>query len=917
MKVNGRKVSFSQLPTSPSKADDSKGATLVDLAAKQNGSVSYPRELSTVRLLLVLHLVFHYAYQALGEELVESVFLQRLAEWGAVQYSTLFCLEGLILTIKYARTAIKTEGLDLEGFFKRHALEIYPIYLVACVAYWAFELVAAGVNNWSELFLSATLLKAWLPASGDLASKDPSWAVAAYIFFLVLFPAMLRLMLSASKPTLLQIMSCAWAATTFMPLTFKGFDLELGDAPHLFAFGATFPLMHAASFVFGMAMGLYLLKAFDLELSRGAASALLGTVVSVLLLAFFCSADPLDNRMQLWAYNGMLLPVTGLVLYLLAQGRDALLGALLRLKPLADTVGSIALTALVLQGFFVGLADYMVAGSLSTSSFWPAFWVMLLAASFFLHKIYSFIYVQHILPWLLAEGDAAKSQPEQAHVENPIRGWFWANNACAQVFRLVAYYGGMLAVVTFYMVLALSFDWKGFVSVSHMPWANAVVNLLKYSALISLPSLGFSMIGHVLFPPVVRVKNPSLETLKKAFRHRVFFRIVTRGKHPNLVRTHVMHAAAVLRSVLPFNQYCLEVATDNTLELEANCPGMAVELLVPKDYSPPGGCKFKARALQHAIEASAAEPGDWIVHLDEETRFDAETVRGILAHCVAEDEAIERGQKKLGNIGQGVILYGTEGEPDNWITTLADSVRVGDDFGKFRIQYELHEPLIGMHGSFVVCQNAVERLVTFDHGMEGSITEDAYFALVAQVKGVKFSWVDSFMYEQSPFSLNDFMHQRCRWFAGLWLIVLSRRLPLLNRAVLLFFMTTWAATPFIWLAMTLCMCVASSVPYWFRGAIGAISGMSTWGYLLGFMFTFRAEDGPVRFLVLLGLQLILQPFFAAMELSGVILGIVKPPTQGFHIVQKESQTLLKKKSYNALQQAGEAAAGNESGVELL
>jgi hypothetical protein len=80
-------------------------------------------------------------------------------------------------------------------------------------------------------------------------------------------------------------------------------------------------------------------------------------VVSVLLLAFFCSADPLDNRMQLWAYNGMLLPVTGLVLYLLAQGRDALLGALLRLKPLADTVGSIALTALVLQGFFVGLAD--------------------------------------------------------------------------------------------------------------------------------------------------------------------------------------------------------------------------------------------------------------------------------------------------------------------------------------------------------------------------------------------------------------------------------------------------------------------------------------------------------------------------------------------------------------------------------
>jgi egghead protein (zeste-white 4 protein) len=236
-----------------------------------------------------------------------------------------------------------------------------------------------------------------------------------------------------------------------------------------------------------------------------------------------------------------------------------------------------------------------------------------------------------------------------------------------------------------------------------------------------------------------------------------------------------------------------------------------------------------------------------------------------------------------------------------------------DDFGKFRIQYELHEPLIGMHGSFVVCQNAVERLVTFDHGMEGSITEDAYFALVAQVKGVKFSWIDSFMYEQSPFSCNDFMHQRCRWFAGLWLIVLSKRIPFLNRAVLLFFMATWAATPLIWLAMTLCMCVASDVPYWFRGCIGLISGMSTWGYLLGFFFTFRPSDGGMRYLVLFGLQMLLQPLFAAMELSGVILGIFKPPTEGFHIVQKEGSNVMK-----SLQSSNElAAARNTSRVSLV
>lgn len=99
--------------------------------------------------------------------------------------------------------------------------------------------------------------------------------------------------------------------------------------------------------------------------------------------------------------------------------------------------------------------------------------------------------------------------------------------------------------------------------------------------------------------------------------------------------------------------------------------------------------------------------------------------------------AVLRGEKRYGNIGQGVIKYGCHENPPNYLTTLADSIRVADDFGKFRVQYELHEPLIGMHGSFVVCQTAVEADIGFDHGISGSITEDAYFALVARAEGVK------------------------------------------------------------------------------------------------------------------------------------------------------------------------------------
>ena len=135
-------------------------------------------------------------------------------------------------------------------------------------------------------------------------------------------------------------------------------------------------------------------------------------------------------------------------------------------------------------------------------------------------------------------------------------------------------------------------------------------------------------------------------------------------------------------------------------------------------------------------------------------------------------------EKVHGDIGQGVIMYGTErvGPIQHYLTTLADNIRVADDFGKFRFQYEFHEPWIGMHGSFVVCQNKVEQDVGFDHGLAGSITEDAYFALAARAIGVKFSWINSLCYEQSPFGFMDFVQQRRRWYGGLWLVCRAKEI---------------------------------------------------------------------------------------------------------------------------------------------
>jgi hypothetical protein len=99
---------------------------------------------------------------------------------------------------------------------------------VACVSFWAFKVMVSGANNWQQLFLSATLLDAWVPSStGDLMSKDPTWLVAALVFFYALFPAILQLTVAASKATLMNMMVVAWACTAVVPLAFVGFDLEV------------------------------------------------------------------------------------------------------------------------------------------------------------------------------------------------------------------------------------------------------------------------------------------------------------------------------------------------------------------------------------------------------------------------------------------------------------------------------------------------------------------------------------------------------------------------------------------------------------------------------------------------------------------------------------------------------------------
>lgn len=58
----------------------------------------------------------------------------------------------------------------------------------------------------------------------------------------------------------------------------------------------------------------------------------------------------------------------------------------------------------------------------------------------------------------------------------------------------------------------------------------------------------------------------------------------------------------------------------------------------------------------------------------------------------------------------------------------------------------------GPRGVFLVVKASVELDVTFDFGVEGSFTEDCFFALKAWMRGYTRGFIEGEMWEKSPFS---------------------------------------------------------------------------------------------------------------------------------------------------------------------
>ncbi len=455
---------------------------------------------------------------------------------------------------------------------------------------------------------------------------------------------------------------------------------------------------------------------------------------------------------------------------------------------------------------------------------------------------------------------------ERQSLDEPVRDWTFG------------YLSGHRLLVTFYILFGI---WMLYLIQQFMwPTSRAPQTAMELAwSWGSLLWLGAVLPGTMGLMGMLAYKHP--ETLDEVtpINRLVCWRIVSRGTNRKALMSTIRRCQKEMKKT-PLFPYIIEVVTDNTKDDFPKEGKDIRHIAVPTTYQTKNKSLYKARALHYAATHSPLPDNAWIVHLDEETQPTASGIKGICAMI--------REEEYTGNlrVGQGAILYHRQWKKHP-ILTLADNVRTGDDFARFHFQHQIGVTIFGLHGSFIVVRNDIEKSIGFDFGKVGSITEDAFWALVAMERGIRCRWVEGYLEEQSTQSSGDFIKQRRRWFQGLAKVSLFAPVGIKWRMSLGINTFLWALAPFASLYTLVHLFYGFSHEWWVTFLANYSYASFGTLYLIGLKANLD-EYGITRIDKRIGwfiAQAILLPIFNVMEGLGVLAAVFKPAA-GFHVVKK-------------------------------
>jgi beta-1,4-mannosyltransferase len=351
----------------------------------------------------------------------------------------------------------------------------------------------------------------------------------------------------------------------------------------------------------------------------------------------------------------------------------------------------------------------------------------------------------------------------------------------------------------------------------------------------------------------------------KPFPGQLIIRYVTRGVNVEALRRSVHISSEVLKKHGLEKKVHIQVISDKFLSL----PPEIELVVVPHDFETPQHSLFKARALYYAQMQYPLNDHQWILHLDEESKITDSCLQGISKY-------IEKHyQDAKPPIGQGPIVY-IDG---HWFWCGADAMRLADDLGRFKLQYQFGIPIFGVHGSYLLIRGDVDKALPFDVGRDNSYTEDTAWALLAWQKGYRFNWINGFILEQPPCNLKDFLKQRQRWLAGMKMVIKSPKIQWRFKFVVSIFIYLWQISFFTILLTFLTLAFGLSVPTFVKIAGDFCLSIFFSSYLIGNAVTCYITKRPWVMLTS-----ILYPIYSLLESIATLLAFNK--LKSFYVVKK-------------------------------
>lgn len=181
--------------------------------------------------------------------------------------------------------------------------------------------------------------------------------------------------------------------------------------------------------------------------------------------------------------------------------------------------------------------------------------------------------------------------------------------------------------------------------------------------------------------------------------------------------------------------------------------------------------------------------------------------------------------------------------------------------------------------------------MSFDHGIQGSLAEDCYFAMKAYMEGYTFAFVDGEMWEKSPFTLRDFVQQRRRWVQGLTLVVHSPEIAWRYKIWLALTLYAWVTMPLSLSNIVLGILFPLPTPLWLDFLCSFIATVNIYMFFFG-----AVKSLPVHRLGALkcGLCVASLPFVIVLstllENVAIITGVFARKNK-FYIVDKNMSAL--------------------------